>query len=87
VLNSDKYAEISFAPNSYQGNLAMSGESNLQVSGIFTPHGTAHDITVPMQVQIDGSITTAKRPVRDALREVGPEGSQHLHPESGQAGE
>lgn len=60
VLNSDKYTEISFAPKSYQGTLAASGESNLQVSGVFTLHGTPHEITVPMQVEVAGSTMTAK---------------------------
>jgi polyisoprenoid-binding protein YceI len=60
VLNSDKYTEISFAPKSYQGTLAPSGDSTLQVSGVFTLHGTPHDITVPMQIHIEGASMTAK---------------------------
>ena len=60
VLNSDKYTEISFATKSYQGTLAPSGDSSIQVSGVFTLHGTPHDIVVPMQIHIEGSNLTAK---------------------------
>ena len=60
VLNVEHYADVTFQPLSYQGTIAKSGESTIQVSGIFTLHGTPHDITVPMQVQIDGANMTAK---------------------------
>jgi polyisoprenoid-binding protein YceI len=60
VLNSAQYTEISFAPKSYQGTLAKSGDSTIQVSGTFTLHGTPHEMTVPMQVHIDGPNMTAK---------------------------
>ncbi len=60
VLNSDQYAQITFAPKSYTGTLAPTGSSSIQVSGAFTLHGSSHDITVPMQIQIDGSNLTAK---------------------------
>jgi len=60
VLDVDHFADVTFAPQSYQGNLAASGDSTIQVTGVFTLHGTAHDLTVPMQVHIDGSRLTAK---------------------------
>ena len=60
VLNSAQYAEISFVPKSYQGSLAKSGDSALQVSGTFTLHGTPHEMTVPMEIHIDGANMTAK---------------------------
>jgi polyisoprenoid-binding protein YceI len=60
VLEVDRYAEVTFAPQSYQGSLAPSGDSTIQVSGVFTLHGASHDITVPLQVHIDGSNLTAK---------------------------
>lgn len=34
--------------------------TNIQVLGVFTLHGTPHDITVPMQIHIDGTNMTAK---------------------------
>lgn len=60
VLNVDRYADITFQPQSYSGSITPSGDSSIQVSGVFTLHGTPHDITVPMQVHIDGPDLTAK---------------------------
>lgn len=60
VLDIAHFAEVTFTPSSYQGTIAPSGDSNIQVSGVFTLHGTPHDITVPMQVHIDGTNATAK---------------------------
>ena len=60
VLDTPHFAEVTFAPGSYQGTLAASGDSTIQVAGVFTLHGTPHDITVPMQIHIDGSSATAK---------------------------
>ena len=60
VLNSGRYAEIAFQPKSYTGKLAPTGDSTIQVSGVFTLHGSPHTITVPMQVRIAGSSLEAK---------------------------
>lgn len=60
VLNVSQYAEVTFVPKSYQGAISATGDSTIQVSGVFTLHGTPHDITVPMQVHIDGTNLTAK---------------------------
>ena len=60
VLDTDHFAEVTFAPSSYQGTLAATGDSTIQVSGSFTLHGTAHDLTLPMQIHIDGTNLTAK---------------------------
>ena len=60
VLDVVHYADVTFDPKSYQGTIAPSGDSKIQVSGVFTLHGTPHDITVPMQVHIDGTNVTAK---------------------------
>ncbi len=60
VLDVFHFAEVTFAPKSYQGTIAPTGDSTIQVSGVFTLHGTAHDITVPMQIHIDGTSITAK---------------------------
>ena len=60
VLETQKFAQISFVPKSYTGDLAATGDSTIQVSGVFTLHGAPHDITVPMQIHIEGSNLTAK---------------------------
>jgi polyisoprenoid-binding protein YceI len=60
VLKVEQYAAVSFAPKSYTGTIAASGDSTIQVSGVFTLLGTPHDMTIPMQVHIDGGNCTAK---------------------------
>jgi polyisoprenoid-binding protein YceI len=60
VLDSAHFAEVTFAPQSYQGTIAPSGDSTIQVTGTFTLHGASHDLTVPMQIHIDGNNCTAK---------------------------
>jgi len=60
VLDAAHFADITFVPHSYQGTVAPSGDSTIQVTGTFTLHGTPHEITVPMQIHIDGSGCTAK---------------------------
>lgn len=60
VLDIAHFADIQFQPQGYEGSLAPSGDSTIQVSGVFTLHGTPHDIMVPMQVHIDGANATAK---------------------------
>ena len=60
VLETDRFSDITFQPQSYTGTIAPTGDSTIQVSGIFTLHGTPHDLIVPMQVHIDGQNVTAK---------------------------
>ena len=60
ILKVDQFATVSFAPKSYSGTVAASGDSAIQVSGVFTLLGTDHDLTIPMQIHIDGSKATAK---------------------------
>jgi polyisoprenoid-binding protein YceI len=60
VLDVEHYADITFQPQAYTGTIAPSGDSSIQVSGVFTLHGSSHDITVPMQVHIEGGKLTAK---------------------------
>jgi polyisoprenoid-binding protein YceI len=59
VLDVAHFAEVSFAPKSYQGTIAANGDSTIQVNGVFTLHGTPHDLTLPMQLHIDGANLTA----------------------------
>ncbi|KAA6456480.1 YceI family protein [Acidobacteria bacterium AB60] len=60
VLDVEHYADVTFTPQSYTGTIAPTGDSSIQVSGTFTLHGAPHEITVPMQVHIEGSSLTAK---------------------------
>jgi polyisoprenoid-binding protein YceI len=60
VLDVANFAEVSFVLQSYQGAISATGDSTLQVTGTFTLHGTPHELTVPMQIHIDGNSLTAK---------------------------
>ena len=60
ILKVDQYATVSFEPKTYSGTIANSGESNLQVTGIFTLLGTPHQITIPILVHVEGTAATAK---------------------------
>ena len=60
ILKVEQYATVSFEPKSYSGGLAASGDSTIQVTGIFTLLGTPHEITIPIVVHLEGTTATAK---------------------------
>jgi polyisoprenoid-binding protein YceI len=60
ILKVDQYATISFEPKTYTGTIPPSGDSTIQVSGVFTLLGNPHDLTIPMQIHMDGSKATAR---------------------------
>jgi polyisoprenoid-binding protein YceI len=60
ILDAANFAEVTFAPRSYVGDIAPVGDSTIQVTGVFTLHGTPHDLTLPIEIHIEGSSLTAK---------------------------
>jgi polyisoprenoid-binding protein YceI len=60
ILEVEQHATVSFEPKSYTGAIALSGDSNIQVTGIFTLLGTPHEITIPMLVHLESTTATAK---------------------------
>jgi polyisoprenoid-binding protein YceI len=60
ILLVEKFATVSFEPKSYAGAIAPTGDSTLQVAGVFTILGTPHQISVPMVVHLEGNSATAK---------------------------
>jgi polyisoprenoid-binding protein YceI len=60
VIQSQRYPEIAFHPDRADGNFSSSGDSTLQVHGLFSIHGSEHEITVPVQVNLTGTAWTAK---------------------------
>jgi polyisoprenoid-binding protein YceI len=60
ILKVDQFAIVSFAPKSYSGVIAPSGDSTIQVSGVFTLLASPHDLTIPVQIHIDGANLTAR---------------------------
>jgi polyisoprenoid-binding protein YceI len=60
ILKVNQFAFVSFAPKTYTGTIVSSGDSTIQVSGVFTLLGTPHELMIPMQIHIDGPKATAK---------------------------
>ena len=60
ILKVNQYTTVSFAPKTYTGTIARSGDLTVQVSGVFTLLGNPHDLTIPIQIHIDGSKATAR---------------------------
>ena len=60
ILKVDQYTTVSFAPKTYTGTIAPSGDSTIQVNGVFTLLGNPHDLTIPIRIHMDGSKATAK---------------------------
>jgi polyisoprenoid-binding protein YceI len=59
VLESQKYPEISFAPDRVEGKVQQSGTSSLKLHGVFRIHGAPHEITVPVEVATKENQLTA----------------------------
>jgi len=60
ILKVAQFATVSFEPKTYAGAIAPSGDSTIQVTGVFTLLGTPHEITIPMLVHLEGGSATAK---------------------------
>jgi polyisoprenoid-binding protein YceI len=60
ILEVEQHATVSFEPKSYAGAIGPSGDSTIQVTGIFTLLGTPHEITIPILVHLEGTTATAK---------------------------
>jgi polyisoprenoid-binding protein YceI len=60
ILKVERYATVAFEPKTYAGVIAATGDSTIQVSGVFTLLGTPHEITIPMLVHVDGANATVK---------------------------
>ena len=60
ILKVGQYATVSFEPKTHTGAVALSGDSTIQVTGIFTLLGTPHEITIPILVHLEGTTATAK---------------------------
>jgi polyisoprenoid-binding protein YceI len=60
VLNAPRFAVASFTPQRLEGSVASSGDSTVEITGIFTLHGDPHELTIPVKIHIDGADCTAK---------------------------
>ena len=53
-LKAQSYKTVSFAPMRFTGVFHRSGDSTLQVHGVFTLVGVSHEIDVPMRIHVEG---------------------------------
>jgi len=60
ILLVEQHAIVSFEPKSYSGTIAPTGDSTIQVTGIFTLLGMPHEITIPILVHLEGTTAAAK---------------------------
>jgi polyisoprenoid-binding protein YceI len=54
VLESERYAEIVFRPESFRGVLSLPGVSEVEVHGTLDLHGAERPLVAPVAVQIEG---------------------------------
>jgi len=60
VLESARFPEIAFRPDHAEGTLAPSGDSTLQVHGMFSIHGADHELTITVTLHLEGAGWSAK---------------------------
>ena len=59
ILQSATYPEIVFRPDRVAGKVALEGKSEVSLHGMFSIHGAAHEIDLPLHVQAAGGRYTA----------------------------
>jgi polyisoprenoid-binding protein YceI len=59
VLQVERYHDIVFYPKKVIGNVPTQGAAQVQVQGVFRLHGSDHDLTLVIPVQINGREVTA----------------------------
>lgn len=52
ILETERYPAIEFVPKHVIGQLALRGASQVQVEGTFRLHGSDHDLTLTLPIQI-----------------------------------
>jgi polyisoprenoid-binding protein YceI len=53
ILESDKFPDITFCLDHIEGKLPPVGSAVLQTHGQFSIHGAGHELTIPVQVQVE----------------------------------
>lgn len=52
ILESGRYPEIGFRPDRVEGKVAATGTSTVQVHGMFSIHGSEHELIMPVRIQV-----------------------------------
>ena len=59
ILESSRYTDLVFRPDRVEGKIARQGISIVQVHGVFVLHGTEHEMTLPVQAELNADHWTA----------------------------
>ena len=59
ILESDKYPEITFAPQHIAGQVPQEGKAQVTIAGVLTLHGVPHEISIPVPVEVHGGHAVA----------------------------
>jgi polyisoprenoid-binding protein YceI len=59
ILDSERYPDIIFRPDHVDGVVALQGKSSVKVHGMFSIHGSDHELTVPADVDMNPDRWTA----------------------------
>jgi len=54
ILETAKYPEVVFHPTQVEGNVASSGPSDVKLHGIFSIHGSDHELTAMVHAELAG---------------------------------
>lgn len=54
ILESERYTEVIFRPNRIKGKILAQGSSSVEVQGTFLLHGSEHELTVPVEAELNG---------------------------------
>ena len=55
ILESSRFPDIVFRPTKVDGKVASAGKSEVRLVGNFLLHGAEHEITVPVQAELNGN--------------------------------
>ena len=54
ILESERYREVIFRPNRIEGRVLAEGSSHVEVRGTILLHGSEHELTVPVEAELNG---------------------------------
>lgn len=54
VLETKKYPEVVFRPTQVEGQVVLSGPSDVNLRGVLSLHGGDHDLVVPVHAELNG---------------------------------
>jgi polyisoprenoid-binding protein YceI len=55
ILESGQFSEVIFRPDRLEGKVSAQGSSSVQLHGTFVLHGGEHELTVPVQAELNAS--------------------------------